>query len=107
MPRQNLQHRELPRHNVLGRYASAIRDAGGFAEFHGSAGSRHLHVVPTANAIGDTSVPARVSAGYAGAGTTQNVSFNITAGPNATPEQIAQAVMVKLARVERSTRERM
>ena len=41
----------------LGQYSSLINGAGGFAEFHGAAGSRHLHVVPPSGPIGDDSEP--------------------------------------------------
>ena len=41
----------------LGQYASLAKSAGGFAEFHGAASSRHLHVVPALGRMGDTSSP--------------------------------------------------
>lgn len=93
----------------LGMYAGQVRSDGGFAEFHGSAGGRHLHVVPSPTAAGDTSVPASIGvrSSSGGSSMTQTVSFNITAGPNASPEEIARAVMVKLRQAERSAQERL
>lgn len=41
----------------LGQYSSLINGAGGFAEFHGAAGSRHLHVVPPSGPLGDDETP--------------------------------------------------
>lgn len=90
----------------LGMYANRVRDAGGFAEFHGRGGSRHLHVVPDIGPMGDTATPTIARPSLSGGSMSQNVTFNITAGDSATPEQIAQAVMVKLARAERTARER-
>lgn len=84
----------------LGQYANIVNDAGGFAEFHGSAGSRHLHVVPPA---GDAMNPAMVGA-TAGASYTYNVTVN--AGSSASPQEIADTVMRQIKRTERSDRER-
>jgi hypothetical protein len=92
--------------NLVG-YATRVRSAGGFAEFHGGLADRHLHVVPQVGPIGDTAVPASVGMRSSGGVVTQTVSFNITAGPNASAEEIAQAVMARLARAERNARERM
>lgn len=84
----------------LGSYASAVKGLGGFAEFHGHAGSRHLHVVAP---IGDRSSPASVSGlNVPGIG---NVNININ-GANASPEDIANRVITKIRRLQRQAQER-
>lgn len=94
----------------LGQYKSLIDQSGGFAEFHGSAGSRHLHVVPNtsgAGAIGDTMTP--LSGGVSGGGTVGNVSYNYTINVNGgvqSAEEIANTVMTRIKERERSDRER-
>ena len=89
----------------LGQYAKLVHANGGFAEFHGSMASRHLHVVPGPG-VGDTSTVrpvASVSSG--GGGTTNYYSIEIN-GANASPEAIANMVMAKIEAKERSNRER-
>jgi hypothetical protein len=83
----------------LGQYASAIKGAGGFAEFHGSAGSRHLHVVPPQ---GDTSSPVKV--GSMG-GSSNNYAIYVTSA-SSDPEAVADVVMARIQRAERTNRER-
>jgi hypothetical protein len=92
----------------LGSYATAMNNAGGFAEFHGAGGGRHLHVVPPDNGpIGDTMSPLpSMSMGNAGNSYANSYSFNIASTPNASADQIAQAVMDRLHREQRSARER-
>lgn len=85
----------------LGQYADSINGAGGFAEFHGSAGGRHLHVVPPQ---GDTSSPASVGGG--GGMVTINAPINISARDGESAREIARQVMEELAARERSARER-
>lgn len=89
----------------LGAYALAARSAGGFAEFHGSAGNRHLHVVP--GHYGDTANPVGMGSSSVSTDSSQNV-FNININPsqNASAEQIAEQVMVRIERAQRSSRER-
>jgi hypothetical protein len=84
----------------LGQYAQTVNGEGGFAEFHGSAGSRHLHVVPP---IGDTMSPAMVGAG---AGNVYNYSVSVSANTNASPNEIAETVIREIRRIDRSDRER-
>jgi len=90
----------------LGRYATLARANGGFAEFHGSAGSRHLHVVPGAG-IGDTTSIRNL--GNMGTSTSSGVvnyyTFEINGG-NQSPEQIANAVMAKISAKQQSMQER-
>ena len=85
-----------------------MNNAGGFAEFHGAGGGRHLHVVPPDNGpIGDTMSPLpSMSMGNAGNSYANSYSFNIASTPNASADQIAQAVMDRLHREQRSARER-
>lgn len=96
----------------LGQYQSLVRAGGGFAEFHGTNASRHLHVVPGSGAIGDTRVPIASSnkqpsmrMSSSGGGDT-NYSFYIQGGKNASPQEIADQVMIKIKETERSNRER-
>jgi hypothetical protein len=89
----------------LGAYGVAVRKSGGFAEFHGSQGDRHLHVVP---GTGDSSMPSVVGlqSSGGGGGSVAN-SYNITInGTNQDPEAIANAVMEKIKRSQRSMNER-
>lgn len=84
----------------LGQYANMVNDSGGFAEFHGSAGSRHLHVVPP---IGDSASPA----GGGGGGTyTQVYNINVSAGGGADADAIADAVHAKIKKLQQSDAER-
>ena len=89
----------------LGMYARLVHANGGFAEFHGSMANRHLHVVP-GQGIGDTSTSRTVSASPSSGGSVvNNYSFEIN-GANASPEAIANMVMMKIKNEERSQRER-
>lgn len=90
----------------LGAYSVAVRKSGGFAEFHGGQANRHLHVVPGPGAIGDR--PAASSMGsMGGGGGSSNISYNITVnGSTHSPEQIANVVMDKIKRAERTMNER-
>jgi hypothetical protein len=96
----------------LGQYQTMAKAGGGFAEFHGVNGSRHLHVVPGSGAIGDRSMPIAPSnkksnlVASNGGGGNSTYSFNIQGSDNASPQQIAEAVMVKLKQIERSNKER-
>jgi hypothetical protein len=96
----------------LGQYQTMAKAGGGFAEFHGVNDSRHLHVVPGPGAMGDRSMPVAPSnkksnlVASNGGGGNSTYSFNIQGSDNASPQQIAEAVMVKLKQIERSNRER-
>jgi hypothetical protein len=95
----------------LGQYQSLVRATGGFAEFHGVNGARHLHVVPGSGPIGDRKVPVMGGAGGAtvqmsgGAGG-NNYNFYISGNQNASAKEIADMVMQKVKDTERSNRER-
>jgi hypothetical protein len=87
----------------LGAYGVAVRNGGGFAEFHGGQADRHLHVVP---GTGDSPMPSVIGVGSSGGGSVAN-SYNITVnGANQDPEAIANAVMEKIKRSQRSMNER-
>ena len=91
----------------LGKYQTLAREGGGFAEFHGNFAKRHLHVVPGPGATGDTAVPSSRGTANAGAATTVNnyYSFDIN-GSNMSPDAIAEVVMQKIDRKNKSLRER-
>ena len=95
----------------LGQYQTLAKAGGGFAEFHGVNKSRHLHVVPGPG-IGDTKVPMASSnkpmpmAMSGGSKGDTNYTFHIQGGENASPKQIADAVMIRIKETERSNRER-
>jgi hypothetical protein len=83
-----------------------ISDSGGFAEFHGSASSRHLHVVPP---LGDTSVT-RVTSGKgtssSGGVAVAPVTVNVYGAQNQSPQEIAKQVIQEIERAQRNWRER-
>lgn len=87
----------------LGQYQKMISNAGGFAEFHGWAGSRHLHVVPP---IGNTRTPrSSLVAGTAGT-MNQNVTLNVYGAPGQSETAIARQVVAALEQQQRAYRER-
>ena len=87
----------------LGAYASNVKATGGFAEFHGSGGSRHLHVVP--GAMGDTASPVGIGMGGP-AGTVNNYNIVVNPPPGSSPEAIANEVMNRIAVRQRDSLER-
>lgn len=92
----------------LGAYATMVNRTGGFAEFHGRGGGRHLHVVPGETPIGDDTTPYM---GSVPASTTSNNSTNyynisVQGTPGMDVNQLADAVMSRIQRIERSNRER-
>jgi uncharacterized membrane protein len=92
----------------LGQYKDAINATGGYADFHGWGGSRHLHVVPNTQAMGDTSVPYMGGGGGTATMVTSNDSYNITvnAAPGMDEKRIADEVMNRIQRAQRNARER-
>jgi hypothetical protein len=83
----------------LGAYQRLATANGGFAEFHGYGGTRHLHVVPGGGPYGDTGYPAKVSTGPAmgsGGGGGISINMNVTGGPNASAEEIATIAVRKM-----------
>jgi hypothetical protein len=96
----------------LGMYKTSIEAAGGFAEFHGSNASRHLHVVPPNGPVGDASTPVAASVNNnvgimsgGGSGSSGQYVININ-GYNKTPQQLANEVLAVMRTNERSMKER-
>jgi hypothetical protein len=83
-------------------YSQNVKEAGGFAEFHGGPGEqRHLHVVPP---VGDSSSS---YVGGGGGGSTSNyytIEVNASAGMD--EEALANKVLDKIKRAERTSSER-
>ena len=91
----------------LGAFSTLVNNSGGFAEFHGRGGSRHLHVVPGETPVGDTSSVATRVAPAAPVGPTSN-SYNIVInGGSDSADVIAKKVMAEINRQQRSKQERM
>lgn len=92
----------------LGLYRSAVLANGGYAEFHGAGGSRHLHVVPGSTPMGDTATPymggATMTPTVQGGSTNINVQVYGTPGMN--EEALANAVVRKIESQQRSMAER-
>lgn len=91
----------------LNTYARKVREAGGFAEHHGSGAGRHLHAVPA----GDTP-RARYHDGAAGTGgdggtliVFEDGAIRID-GTGLTPEELEAAIAAAVARYDRDRRER-
>ena len=83
----------------LGAYQRLATANGGFAEFHGYGGTRHLHVVPGGGPYGDTGYPAKTSTAPAmgsGSGGGISINMNVTGGPNASAEEIATIAVSKM-----------
>lgn len=96
----------------LGMYKSSILAAGGYADFHGAGGSRHLHVVPPSGGaapIGDTAVPRMATVGGGGNSVSSNDSYtiNVYANDNMDERAVAQMVMERIQQANRDARERM
>lgn len=90
----------------LGQYAKLVHANGGFAEFHGTNASRHLHVVPgPGGPTGDTQSPARMTQtrGQMSSGAPiYNISFAINGAGNMSPNEIAQTVIRKIKETQAS-----
>jgi len=90
----------------LGQYASLVNNSGGFAEFHGRGGGRHLHVVPGETPMGDMSMPAiRPMSTPSASSNVYNYSVNVN-GANADANEIASKVMDRIQRLDQNRRER-
>jgi hypothetical protein len=97
----------------LGAYQRMATANGGFAEFHGSNASRHLHVVPRLSAFGDTgSVSSKITAAPASSPTSSQSGSGITisqviyGGQNSSPEQIADVAVRKMKLALENERQR-
>lgn len=95
----------------LGQYQGLVRSTGGFAEFHGVNGARHLHVVPGAGPMGDNRVPVAKTSQQpivmGSSSTGREYNFYISGNENASAKEIAEMVMRKIKETERSNKERM
>ena len=92
----------------LGSYSSLIKSAGGFSEFHGSAGSRHLHVVPPPGPMGDTSVSMLSKVSGGGGGTSVGGdTFNITVNETGNAQTTAKAVAQEIVKMQRNWNQRV
>lgn len=101
-------------------YGAEIRANGGFAEMHGGPGNRHLHVVPGVAPAGDTSStavllaprvgdgpsPVTVTQQAAPAPTVAPITVNVYGAQGQSVQALADEVMERLERKERSIRER-
>lgn len=90
----------------LGAYSSLVNSSGGFAEFHGSGGGRHLHVVPGQTPVGDTMSPVASSGVAVMGGGSNSYSIVINTQPGQDANAIAQEVMARIADRDRSNMER-
>lgn len=92
----------------LGMYQSAVQAGGGFAEFHGGGGSRHLHVVPGNVPVGDSATPVMAATRSSGSSYSSSDSYTINVYPTEgmSSAQIAEEVMSRISREQRSGRER-
>lgn len=93
----------------LGQYATMVNKAGGFAEFHGAAGSRHLHVVPPSTPVGDTGtsrIGQMAPSAIALAPQQSSVTINVYASEGQSEQEIARVVMNEISKAQRNYRER-
>jgi len=91
----------------LGQYSKFINDAGGFAEFHGVGGERHLHVVPPIGPMGDRTSPVSMGASGGASPTYGGDSFNITVVESGSARETADEVVQKIIALQRQNRRRM
>ena len=96
---------DLVGQNLVG-YAALVNSSGGFAEFHGSGGDRHLHVVPGAAPYGDAVSPMGATGTSSPASYNSNYSIVVNASPNQDVSAIANEVMNKIEDKERQMMER-
>lgn len=93
----------------LGAYATAMRNAGGFAEMHGSGSNRHLHVVPPTGGVGSApQAQMLIAPTQRGVETTVQATNNITVNPapGMNEAMLAKAVAREIARLNRDAMER-
>jgi hypothetical protein len=91
----------------LQQYAKNINGSGGFAEFHGVNGERHLHVVPPIGPMGDTSTSRVAAAMTSGSGAAQGGdSFNITVVESRDARATADEVVKKILDMQKQARRR-
>jgi hypothetical protein len=94
----------------LGMYQSLVRANGGYADFHGAGGNRHLHVVPGNAPMGDTAVP-RIAPIMASSGGRQSagdtITVNVYPSEGMDEQALASRVIERLDRINRDRSERM
>ena len=90
----------------LGQYSKLVNSSGGFAEFHGRGGTRHLHVVPGQTPVGDTMVPSIGRMAPQPNGSSVNNYSVVVNGANADANEVANVVIDRIQRLERNARER-
>lgn len=91
----------------LGMYGQAIRNAGGFAEFHGTGGSRHLHVVPPSGPVGDSASPYMGGmVGVPASNNTTTVNIVVNASPGQDVRALADEVIYRIEKETKSRNER-
>ena len=91
----------------LGQYATLAKAAGGFAEFHGAASSRHLHVVPALGRSGDTSTPMAATAAVSGGSMYQGGDISITIVESKDAKATAKEVAREIIAMQKNERRRM
>ena len=93
----------------LGKYSSLVNASGGFAEFHGTGGARHLHVVPPVGPMGDTStsILAKMTGSISSGGSSGGDTFNITVNESSTPQVTARAVANEILQIQRDVKQRI
>jgi hypothetical protein len=93
----------------LGKYSSLVNASGGFAEFHGTGGARHLHVVPPVGPMGDTStsILAKMTGSIPSGGSSGGDTFNITVNESSTPQVTARAVANEILQIQRNVKQRI
>jgi hypothetical protein len=87
--------------NNLGLYKTSVLDSGGYADFHGAGGSRHLHVVPPEGPVGDRTTPYMGS--MVSSGGSSEFNYNITVNASEGMDEMALADLV-VERIERKQR---
>lgn len=92
----------------LGMYKTIVERDGGFAEYHGGAINRHLHVVP-GEGVGDSMMPKpnSMSPSSAGMSVQEGPTIIQVHGGRDSAEQIAQQVAIILDKRDKNRAERM
>lgn len=95
---------DLTGDNLLA-YGKSVRDSGGFAEMHGGPDNRHLHVVPR---TGDSYSPRPAGSGQSApmAVASGPITVNVYANEGQSVQAIADEVIDRIDRRDRSMRER-
>ena len=92
--------------NNLGLYKTSVLNAGGYADFHGAGGSRHLHVVPPEGPVGDRTTPYMGSSVPSGGSNEFNYNITVNASEGMDEMALANLVVEKIERKQRMMSER-